>query len=47
MVPYPHTQTPNTFFLVERMGLDIADLGGYTEEITEEADEGAPGAVTT
>ena len=38
MVPYPHTPQRNRFFLVERMGLDIAFLGGYTEEIPEEGD---------
>lgn len=38
MVPYPHTQEKDLFFLVERMGLDIAYLGGYREEMTNEGE---------
>ncbi len=36
MVPYPHTQEADYFFLGERMGLDIAQMGGYAEEMTDE-----------
>ena len=42
MVPYPHTEVQDCFFLVERMGYDIAYLGGYTEEMTEEGEGNAP-----
>ncbi len=39
MVPYPHTPGQNFFFLVERMGFDIANMGGYTEEMTNEGED--------
>ncbi|KAF8897773.1 hypothetical protein BD779DRAFT_1667694 [Infundibulicybe gibba] len=32
MVPMPHHPVPNTRFVVEKLGLDVADLGGFGSE---------------
>ncbi len=39
MIPYPNIPGQSFFFLVERMGLDIATMGGYTEEMTNEGED--------
>jgi len=36
VVPLPHHATPGMLFVVEKMGLDIAELGGVIEDLVEE-----------
>ncbi len=36
MVPFPADEDENAFFLVEKLGLEIAHLGGHDEVLLEE-----------
>ncbi len=36
MVPFPADEDENAFFLVEKLGLAIAHLGGHDEVLLEE-----------
>jgi len=36
IVPFPHHPIPDMLFIVEKMGLDIAELDGAIEELVEE-----------
>lgn len=36
MVPFPAGKDEEDFFLVEKLGLDMAHLGGHDEELLEE-----------
>ncbi len=36
MVPFPADEDDNSFFLVEKLGLEMAHLGGHDEVVLEE-----------